>query len=399
MDNKWRKIILHVDMDAFFASVEQLLNPEWIGQPVIVGADPQDGKGRGVVSAASYEARKYGVHSAMPISRAYQLCPKGVYVQPHGHLYQHYSQQVFTILSRFSPLVEPLSIDEAFLDMTGSLHLFKSVKAIGEKLKDEIKQETQLPASVGIAPSKSVAKIASDLNKPDALVIVEPGKVQDFLDPLPVTKLWGIGEKTFDNLLKMGIRTVYQLRQYPQEVLIQKFGKMGQHILNMATGTDQREVVPTEEFKSVSNEVTFDEDQTDMELVKKTVFNLSEKVAGRLRRSGIQGKTVQLKIRFHDFKTYTRSYSFKSYTNLTDEIYKTSLFLLDEFDPLEIPVRLLGVGVSNLESEGGKQLSLWELDLDKKLKVEKVMDQIQDKFGKNSISHAEGLNHKRKHKT
>ena len=399
MDNKWRKIILHVDMDAFFASVEQLLNPEWIGQPVIVGADPQDGKGRGVVSAASYEARKFGVHSAMPISRAYQLCPKGIYVQPHGHLYQYYSQQVFTILSRFSPLVEPLSIDEAFLDMTGSLHLFKSVKAIGEKLKDEIKQETQLPASVGIAPSKSVAKIASDLNKPDALVIVEPGKVQDFLDPLPVTKLWGIGEKTFDNLLKMGIRTVYQLRQYPQEVLIQKFGKMGQHILNMATGTDQREVVPTEEFKSVSNEVTFDEDQTDMELVKKTVFNLSEKVAGRLRRSGIQGKTVQLKIRFHDFKTYTRSYSFKSYTNLTDEIYKTSLFLLDEFDPLEIPVRLLGVGVSNLESEGGKQLSLWELDLDKKLKVEKVMDQIQDKFGKNSISHAEGLNHKRKHKT
>ena len=399
MDNKWRKIILHVDMDAFFASVEQLLNPEWIGQPVIVGADPQDGKGRGVVSAASYEARKYGVHSAMPISRAYQLCPKGVYVQPHGHLYQHYSQQVFTILSRFSPLVEPLSIDEAFLDMTGSLHLFKSVKAIGEKLKDEIKQETKLPASVGIAPSKSVAKIASDLNKPDALVIVEPGKVQDFLDPLPVTKLWGIGEKTFDNLLKMGIRTVYQLRQYPQEVLIQKFGKMGQHILNMATGTDQREVVPTDEVKSVSNEITFDEDQTDMELVKKTVFNLSEKVAGRLRRSGIQGKTVQLKIRFHDFKTYTRSYSFKSYTNLTDEIYKTSLFLLEEFDPLEIPVRLLGVGVSNLESEGGKQLSLWELDLDKKLKVEKVMDQIQDKFGKNSISHAEGLNHKRKHKT
>ena len=335
----------------------------------------------------------------MPISRAYQLCPKGIYVQPHGHLYQHYSQQVFTILARFSPLVEPLSIDEAFLDMTGSLHLFKSVKAIGEKLKDEIKQETQLPASVGIAPSKSVAKIASDLNKPDALVIVEPGKVQDFLDPLPVTKLWGIGEKTFDNLLKMGIRTVYQLRQYPQEVLIQKFGKMGQHILNMATGTDQREVVPTEEFKSVSNEVTFDEDQTDMELVKKTVFNLSEKVAGRLRRSGIQGKTVHLKIRFQDFKTYTRSYSFKSYTNLTDEIYKTTLFLLDEFDPLEIPVRLLGVGVSNLESEGGKQLSLWELDLDKKLKVEKVMDQIQDKFGKNSISHAEGLNHKRKHKT
>jgi len=382
-------------MDAFFASVEQLLNPEWLGKPVIVGADPQSGRGRGVVSAASYEARKYGVHSAMPISRAYKLCPDGVYVTPHGHLYQHYSQQVFTILSKFSPLVEPLSIDEAFLDMTGTLHIYENVPAMGVTLKSEIKKISGLPASVGIAPSKSVAKIASDLHKPDALTIVEPDTVQDFLDPLPVTKLWGIGEKTFASLSKLGIHTVYQLRTYPPDLLKQKFGKMGQHIINMATGTDQREVIPEEDVKSVSNEVTFDEDQMDFELIKKTVFSLSEKVAGRLRRSGIQGKTVHLKIRFHDFKTYTRSYSLPGYINLTEEIYKTSLFLLDEFDPPEIPVRLLGVGISNLINESGKQLNLWEMDMDKKLKLEKVMDQIQDKFGKNSISHAEGLRNKK----
>ncbi|MEJ2536589.1 MAG: DNA polymerase IV [Calditrichia bacterium] len=396
MENKWRKIILHVDMDAFFASVEQLLNPEWVGKPVIVGADPQGGKGRGVVAAASYEARKFGVHSALPISRAYKLCPDGVYVTPHGHLYQDYSQQVFNILSKFSPLVEPLSIDEAFLDMTGTLHLYKDVQDMGITLKSEIKKVTGLPASVGIAPTKSVAKIASDLYKPDALTVVEPDKMQDFLDPLPVTKLWGIGEKTFASLSRMGINTVYQLRTYPPDLLKLKFGKMGQHIINMATGTDQREVIPEEDVKSVSNEMTYGEDQTDFELIKKTVFSLSEKVAGRLRRSGILGKTVHLKIRFHDFKTYTRSYSLPTYTNLTEEIYKTILFLLDEFDPPEIPVRLLGVGISNLVNESGKQLNLWEMDTDKKLKLEKVMDQIQDKFGKNSISHAEGLRNKKK---
>jgi len=395
MGSKWRKIILHVDMDAFFASVEQLLNPEWVGKPVIVGADPQGGKGRGVVAAASYEARKYGIQSAMPISRAYKLCPDGVYVPPHGHLYQHYSQQVFGILTSFSPLVEPLSIDEAFLDMTGTLHLYKNISEMGIALKSEIKKVTGLPASVGIAPTKSVAKIASDLHKPDALTIVEPNKVQDFLDPLPVTKLWGIGEKTFESLSRMGIHTVYQLRTYPPDLLKQKFGKMGQHILNMANGTDQREVIPEEDVKSVSNEMTYEEDQTDFVLIKKTVFALSEKVAGRLRRSGILGKTVHLKIRFHDFKTYTRSYSLPTYTNLTEEIYKTILFLIDEFDPPEIPVRLLGVGISNLVNESGKQLNLWEMDMDKKLKLEKVMDQIQDKYGRNSISHAEGLRNKK----
>ena len=203
MGDHWRKIIAHVDMDAFFASVEQLLNPDWLGKPVIVGADPAGGAGRGVVSTASYEARKFGVHSAMPISQAYHLCPNGIFVQPHGYIYQEYSKKVFDILITFTPQIETLSIDEAFLDFTGSLHLFDSIQDLGERIKYEIKSKTSLPASVGLSSVKSVAKIASDLNKPDGLTIVPPDKIQDFLDPLPVTRLWGIGEKTYESLQKM----------------------------------------------------------------------------------------------------------------------------------------------------------------------------------------------------
>jgi len=191
----WSKIIIHVDMDAFFASVEQLLHPEWRGKPVIVGADPKGGKGRGVVSAASYEARRFGVHSAMPISRAYQLCPHAIFVLPHSDVYRDYSNRVFRILEKFSPKIEPLSIDEAFLDSTGTLKMFGSVENLGMAIKHEIKSRTGLTASVGIAPSKSVAKIASDYQKPDGLTIIPPDEVQNFLDPLPVSCLWGVGKQ------------------------------------------------------------------------------------------------------------------------------------------------------------------------------------------------------------
>ena len=391
MRTPWKKILLHVDLDAFFAAVEQLLHPEWRDKPVIVGADPQGGKGRGVVSAASYEARRYGVCSAMPISKAYQLCPQGIYVTPHGHVYQEYSQNFFAVLYQFSPLVEGLSIDEAFLDMSGSMTLFKDVKNLGQQLKSEIKNQTQLTASVGIAPSKSVAKIASDFRKPDGLMIVEPDHVQDFLDPLPVTKLWGIGKQTYKSLQKMGINTVYQLRNYPEEVLVKKFGKMGLHIYRMAHGKDERSVTPYENVKSVSNETTFETDVMDQILLQKTLFQLSEKVGGRLRRSHLKGYTIHLKIRFSDFQTYTRSHTLKNTISLTEDIYETVTILLDEFLPLENFIRLLGVGVSHLENDGGSQLSIWDITDEKKLKVEKLMDQIQDKFGKNIIKHAEGI--------
>lgn len=312
MQNSWTKIIAHVDLDAFFAAVEQLLHPKWRNKPVIVGANPQEGRGRGVVSAASYEARKYGVHSAMPISKAYRLCPQGIYVVPHGNVYREYSQKFFHVLQQFSPQVEGLSIDEAFLDMSGSLSLFNDVESMGRNIKSEIKKQTQLTASVGIAPCKSVAKIGSDFNKPDGLTIIEPGKIQEFLDPLPVTKLWGIGKQTYELLLKMGVKTVYQLRGYPREVLAKKFGKMGDHIYRMARGEDDRAVTPLESVKSVSNEMTFGEDVIDPETIRKTLFGLAEKVGGRLRRSKIKGHTIHLKIRFSDFNTHTRSHTLKS---------------------------------------------------------------------------------------
>lgn len=391
MPSGWTRIIIHVDMDAFFASVEQLLHPEWRGKPVIVGADPQGGKGRGVVSAASYEARRFGVHSAMPISRAYKLCPNGIFVHPHGRVYHDYSRRIFEILHSFTPLIEPLSIDEAFMDVTGSLHLYKDVEAIGRKIKSEIRSRTGLVASVGIAPTKSVAKIASDFEKPDGLTIVPPDKVQEFLDPLPVTRLWGVGQKIFDVLKKMGIQTVRQLRQYPKNVLEQKFGKMGNHLYRMATGQDERSVHTEETVKSVSNEVTFQRDQSDLETVRSAVFALSEKVGGRLRRAGIRGKTLHLKIRFQNFRTYTRSHTMLNPTNLTEEIFREAVNLLAEFDPLEQPVRLVGVGVSGLCADQQGQLSIWDVQNEKKAKLEKVMDKIQDKYGKQVIRHAESM--------
>ncbi len=391
MSSAWSRIIIHVDMDAFFASVEELLNPEWRGKAVIVGADPDGGRGRGVVSAASYEARKFGVHSAMPISQAYRLCPQGIYVRPHGHVYSDYSKRFFQVLHTFSPLVEDLSIDEAFLDMSGSLHLFGTVEELGKRLKEEIFNQTGLKASVGIAPVKSVAKIASDLNKPDGLTIVPSEAVQSFLDELPVTRLWGIGKKTSVQLQKLGIHTVLELRRYPRDILEKKFGKMGIHIHKMALGEDSRPVSPEEEVKSVSNEVTFEEDTNDADFVRQTIFTLSEKVGGRLRRSHFRGRTVQLKIRFSDFKTHTRSYTLQESTHLTEDIFQTVEILLAEFLPLEQYVRLVGVGVSSLKNEAGAQLSIWDADNQKKLKMEKILDALQDKFGSNIIRHAESL--------
>ncbi len=397
MKENWKRIILHVDMDAFFAAVEELLHPEWRGKPLVVGADPKGGKGRGVVSTANYEARKYGVHSAMPISRAYRLCPHAIYVEPHGRLYQEYSRMLFAVLEKFSPRIEPLSIDEAFLDMTGTLHLFGSVEKMGRELKEQIHRATGLTASVGIAPVKSVAKIASDFNKPDGLTIVPPSQVQTFLDPLPITRLWGVGQKTFDVLHKLGIETVAQLRKIPLEVLEAKFGKMGAHIFRMARGLDEREVEPEETVKSVSNEITFEKDQSDWELIHDTVFRLSEKVAGRLRRAGIAGRTVHLKIRFQDFKTYTRSQTLNRAVQLTEDIFSIASQLLQEFEESPRAVRLLGVGVSHLESRQAVQLSLWEEEDRKKLKLEQVMDQLQDKFGQGVIMHARSLRGKPRH--
>jgi nucleotidyltransferase/DNA polymerase involved in DNA repair len=396
MKSSWKKVIVHVDMDAFFAAVEQLVRPELRDKPVIVGADPKGGKGRVVVSTASYEARVYGVHSAMPISRAYRLCPHGIYLYPNGKLYKQYSQQVFDILARFTPLIQVVSIDEAFLDVSGSVHLYGSIRKLGEVIKRQISVETGLIASVGIAPSKSVAKIASDMQKPDGLTIVEPEAVQSFLDPLPVTKIWGVGKKTVQTLAKLGIQTVEQLRNYPQNLLEEKFGKMGGHLYRMARGIDEREVHDRDEIKSVSHETTCDVDQTDPELLISTLLSLVEKVSTRLRKYGLRGRTIQIKLRFEDFSTFTRHKTLSHPTNLTDEIFKISKSLYEQFTDKEKPVRLIGVGVSQLAPEKGMQTSFWDVDNERKMRLEKVMDQLQEKFGNSALTHANTLTAKKK---
>jgi nucleotidyltransferase/DNA polymerase involved in DNA repair len=395
MKSNWSQVIIHVDMDAFFASVEQLHHPEWRGKPVIVGADPKEGSGRGVVSTASYEARKYGVHSAMPISKAFRLCPHGIYVVPHGNLYSDYSKQVFEILYQFTPVVEILSIDEAFLDVTGSLHLYDSIENLGKEIKTRIFKNTGLTASLGIAPNKSIAKIASDYKKPDGLTIVSQSNIQDFLDPLSITKLFGVGRKMHDALQRLGIKIVKDLYNYPKSFLEEKFGEMGAHIYNMARGIDDRCVQIHEEIKSISHETTFAADLVDEDYLTNTMLHLSAKVSQRLRKRGLKGKTIQLKIRFDDFTTYTRRKTLVNYTYLTDDIYRIGLKMLNEFQPFEKPIRLIGIGVSQLVDEKGMQISLWDIQNEKKLALEKIMDQIQEKFGKSAIIHANTISFKK----
>lgn len=395
MKTNWKQVIVHVDMDAFFASVEQLHHPEWRGKPVIVGADPKEGMGRGVVSTASYEARKYGIHSAMPISKAYRLCPDGIYVEPHGKIYSDYSKRIIEILYHFTPIVEVISIDEAFLDVTGSLHLFNSIENLGKEIKKQLFDKTGLTASLGIAPNKSVAKIASDYNKPDGLTIVPHSYIQDFLDPLPITKLFGVGEKTFQTLQHLGINTVKELCNYPKTYLEDKFGEMGAHIYRMARGIDERKVQVNDQIKSISHETTFETDQVEIDILNNTMLHLAAKVSQRLRAHGLKGKTIQLKIRFDDFSTFTRRKTLVNYTHLTDDIYKIGLKMLEEFHPLEKPIRLIGIGVSHLVDEKGMQISLWDIQNEKKLALEKIVDQIQDKFGKSAIIHANTISIKK----
>ena len=395
MKTDWTQVIVHVDMDAFFASVEQLHHPEWRGKPVIVGADPREGRGRGVVSTASYEARKYGIHSAMPISKAYRLCPHGIYVAPHGKLYSDYSKQIFEILYHFTPIVEILSIDEAFLEVTGSLHLFNSIENLGKEIKKQIFEVTKLTASLGIAPNKSVAKIASDFIKPDGLTIVFQEDIQKFLDPLPITKLFGVGKKMHEILQHLGINTVKDLCNYPKAFLEDKFGEMGAHIYNMARGIDDRRVQIDGEIKSISHETTFETDLVDEEHLNNTMLHLAAKVGQRLRKRNLKGKTIQLKIRFDDFTTFTRRKTLVNYTHLTDDIYKIGLKMLKEFYPLEKPIRLIGIGVSHIIDEKGMQISLWDIQNEKKLALEKIMDQIQEKFGKSAIIHANTISFKK----
>ncbi len=380
------RIIFHIDMDAFFAAIEELDNPSLRGKPVVVGADPKGGRGRGVVSTANYEARKYGIHSAMPISEAYRRCPHAVFLPVRGERYHEVSRTIMSLLREYTPLVEPVSIDEAFLDMTHSPRLFGPVEQVAMDLKRRIREVTGgLTASVGVAPNKFLAKVASDLEKPDGLVVVPEEGVEDFLWPLPVSRLWGVGERTEPLLESLGIRTIGDLARYPREELVRRFGAWGHQLWELAHGRDDRPVVPTWRAKSISQEHTFERDVDDPEVMTQTLVDLVDGVTRQMRDEGVRGRTVTLKIRLEDFSTFTRSRTLDEPTNRFSEVSRVVLELFERFDRRGQKVRLLGVGVSNFE-RGGRQLTFLEqLEEEHKDKVDEIVDLVRRKFGESAI--------------
>lgn len=389
-------MIIHVDMDAFYASVEERDRPELKGQPVIVGGTPE---GRGVVAAANYESRKFGVHSAMPAAKAKRLCPHAMFLPSRIDYYAQISRQIRDIFHRFTPLVEPLSLDEAFLDATGSEPLFGSSVEIARQIKQEIRECLNLVASVGVAPNKFLAKMASDQEKPDGFVVVDASDVQQFLDPLPVGRLWGVGRvagKTFDRL---GIRTIGDLRGLPLEILQQHFGEHGKHLWELSRGIDERSVVPDRDAKSISHETTFAHDIDDIEAVRAWAVELTEQVARRLRRHHLRGRTVQLKIRFSDFQTITRSITLPQPTDVTQHIWQAADEILSNRLPdRHLPIRLLGVGVTGFEKSEQTQQMLFDQD-ERVLQsqLDQTADEIRERFGDASLTRASSVLHHAKH--
>ena len=378
------KHILHLDMDAFYPSVEILDNPALKGKPVIVGGS----KERGVVSSASYEARKFGVHSAQPIAKAKRLCPHGIFLPVRMSRYQEVSKQAFEIFHRFTPLVEPLSIDEAFLDVTGSMRLFGAPENIAKQIKQIILRETGLTISAGVAPSKFVAKIASDMDKPDGLTVVRLDAVRDFLDPLPIKKMWGVGKVTQKLLSRLNIHTFKDLRQTPVKVLEHKFGKQGAKIHLLAMGSDEREVISEHDVKSIGHEETFLQDIVSLKGAQKELLALCNKVARRMRRKGLKGKTITLKVKYFDFVQITRSATLPKPTDDGSEIYSVACHLLNKTEVTKKPIRLLGVSMSQLGLLGsGTQLSLFDQDpsTQKRRKMNLILDSVHEKFGDKSV--------------
>jgi nucleotidyltransferase/DNA polymerase involved in DNA repair len=383
------RFIVHVDMDAFYAAVEQRDNPAYRGKPVVVGADPKGGTGRGVVSACSYEAREYGIHSAQPISLAYKKCPHAVFLRGDMRKYARISRQIFGILERFTPDIEPISIDEGFLDITGSFHLFGSPEETCRQIRAVVRAETGLTASIGMAPNKMTAKIASDLEKPDGLVIVSLKGLLGFLHPLPVEKLWGVGKRTLEELRRLSIHTIGDLARSEQDDMADQLGKTGVHVWKLANGIDPRDVRGEGEAKSIGHEHTFAEDETDREKIEDSLMWLGEKVSRRMRRHGYKGRTVTLKIRLADFSTFTRSVTLDRATNFVEDLYDSALQKVREFKPGRQPVRLIGIQVSNLEREE-RQLDLFSgtgTGTDKKERLHTAVDTIKDRFGDTAIKH------------
>jgi DNA polymerase-4 len=377
-------------MDAFYASVEERDRPELAGKPLIVGGTPE---GRGVVAAANYVVRQFGVHSAMPTATALRLCPDAIVLPPRLDHYAQVSAKIREVFERFTPLVEPLSLDEAFLDVTGSESLFGSAVEMAHTIKREIRQELRLVASVGVAPNKFLAKIASDLDKPDGLVVVDPDRVQEFLDPLNVARIWGVGRVTGETFSRLGVQTIADLRQLPIETLRQHFGSSGEHFWNLARGIDDRPVVPDREAKSISHETTFVQDISDREVLRSWLLELTEQVGYRLRRHGLRGKVVQIKVRFSDFQTITRSKTLPEPTNSTQALWETAAELLStRLSERHLPVRLLGMGVSGFDHSQFTQRSLFD-DGQQEKQLDAVGDVIKNRFGEGALRRGSNLRH------
>ena len=384
--------IIHLDLDAFFASVEQRDNPAYQEKPLIVGGisgGKLSNSNRGVVCAASYEARKYGVHAGMPIWEARQKCPQGIFVTSQINKYLEASKKFFQICSNYTPLIEPLSIDEVFLDVSGCESLFGSSETIGRKIKERVYQELELKVSVGIAENKFLAKIATNLGKPNGFYIIPLKDIQKIVYPLPISALWGIGKKTEELLKKSGIYLVEQLARMPDSILENLLGKNGKKIKLLAQGIDESPVIPPSTAKSIGKETTFGTNITEKVILIKELLKISQLVGYAARKKGYKGRTITLKIRFHNFITLNKSITLENSTNIDDLIFKTVVKLLDKIKIKKEGIRLLGVKLSKFSSDNTpKQLNLLGDREEKLEQLTQSLDKIRDKFGSKFITRA-----------
>lgn len=390
MTDNHRLSIIHLDLDAFFASVEQRDNPVYREKPLIVGGMSEGGNpNKGVVCAASYEARKYGIHAGMPIWEARQKCHEGIFIPSQMNKYLEISKKFFQICSTYTPLLEPLSIDELFLDVSGCESLFGSSECIGRKIKERVWWELRIKVSVGIAENKFLAKIATNLGKPDGFFIIHSDKIQKILYPLPISALWGIGKKTENLLKKSGIYKVKQLVEMPDSIIENLLGKNGKKIKLLAQGTDKTPVTPPSIVKSMGKETTFSTNITEKTVLTKELLKISQLVGYAARKKGYKGQTITLKIRFHNFITSSRSKTLENPTNIDDIIFKTVVELLDKARHKKGGVRLLGIKLSNLTSKNEKKQLKFLRDKDDKLEqLTQSLDKIREKFGSKAVTRA-----------
>lgn len=375
---------MHADMDAFFAAVEQLDHPELRGKPLLVGGTGR----RGVVSTASYEARPFGCHSAMPMAEARRLCPHAVVLPPNFKRYQEISESVMAVFSRYSPLVEPLSLDEAFLDMTGAEGLFGTPEEMGQLIRADVKEATGgLTVSAGVAASKFVAKVASDYKKPNGLTLVPPGTETEFLWPMPVTRLWGVGPKTAEQLRRTGLKTIGEVARTREEDLVRRLGELGSHIYKLAWARDERPVVPDRDAKSIGAEITLDQDVTGAAQILVHVRSSAARVARQLRREGLLAGGVRVKLKTHFFQIWTRQAPMETPTDSERDLLRAAQALLEHFD-LRVPMRLVGITAYDLRLTGSRplQVGLFEAaDRERHRQLDQTLDALKERFGEEAI--------------